>query len=1539
MAFKRQRSNFVNSSRFNHNLERNKRKFSIDEEILVIDTEKDPSSNIQDILVHLARHTSLSKARILAYLNGLVRYYTELSSQSKHFEFRVKDVIYCLRGCTLHKNSVVRAAAFRCLRYFIDTTLKVKMFFELKIDWCLARALDLHLNYDSERTQAIRLCRHLLQLHPEVIQPSIILPFIAFAEDGSKANERTVLIGLELLCELAYSNSSLLARCGGVQVIVQHIIQCHNSSRVNEALLQTLLYLLNTSQTRRWCAPIFGLDQLVAPFTDSLYKHTRDTNESSTDRAEDKIAKSHEQRLLHCEACSQALLTAFHTWPGLVMLSSPHNTALSSLINALQLSSYTTQRILLRLMYDIFLLRMPDQSEDFEAALVSCDPCTEDPSWKLQEGFVAAECLALHKETSSRPNLVDNHLALLLSTFIAYGLMETLCEVVIESDAANSISATILLGELLHMSFLLLPWGDSEQTHFLPSLVAASHSTVYTREQRSQAHKAVEYLDRLHSLKKRGKVASSLHLKLLISFIPETEALSTRNQKYKSMREKLQSHLPQDTEETILQLIRESGVLVEQNALKWRWHMVNSILQCNENTLRKVEDYSLHRFLSKLLHFYNPGSDNGFCTIRLDDPQASLYTSIGLLLCEKILLLNAEESHRHLSSLLVDICHSLTENARLYTADFMRALLRLGVPYFSNWCMELLITQLYDQSKDVAMRSLSVINEACENQTNLRSLINSRPSILHLGSLSSLLVTRYLSIPEGFEYLKSSNYLDDELKRWHETFNVRYTEVVDELLAQSLSSYEKSYDNEVQRRSTARRHVGKSVYVPAHLYGQLIQHNEGAEIVANLPYLSEYFDIVRDECLQEEVDIKQAKAAIWVVGHIGSSVFGLGLLEKQGLLPCLINMAERSHVLTLRGYVTLSALFISDIDEPHVVILRVFAKKLHKLRYTAYYALGLVASTQAGVHRLAEHGWRSVMNHRSEEWPVVSSEMLFSDPDAVREIRSLSGGSSMSHSSGRSDSTDRDGCRYEVDEGARSRASTDELMDKMRKDINQRLYEQTVLASEFEPAVRSGKAHSTSELVKGSKEAGFHRRCSSDSCGTWNLDAPSTPVSEDDKSSSSSAQQVSLKEVTELATPVPGMASVSQSDIPAKPAIRHKPSRSLIEMALDPISMASKARSLSWRSDVRGASSMSDFLPHGSSMASGAELTSMDSAISHTSISPIDTGKASLLTANYTMSLNREKKGKPLKRKTRFSSLQSQLIKQDGLSKSVFVAQRDEIGQATVRAMRRKASTVSTESNTSLSLSSLSSPNSHSRRSPNCSLMVRTLSAQGDLDTLSEVRKFSDLTEPVLSFAVKYMGLALPLDVIDLYELRDREQSDPSTSLLSEDLDPVNKTVEGLQMHSSSNCLKCVSSSSEYAELNGDSSNNDEESMFLDRYVDGKVSEAGHVVGRGLLRKECIKFITTICSSIGVHAAEEGLLRLKEQFPYLFDDLCLYSEVCSILSSYQFHLPARRFIQELFQETSFDQIFKDVLKAIKTDLKEACCDKHQNGIPSMPEAT
>lgn len=57
-----------------------------------------------------------------------------------------------------------------------------------------------------------------------------------------------------------------------------------------------------------------------------------------------------------------------------------------------------------------------------------------------------------------------------------------------------------------------------------------------------------------------------------------------------------------------------------------------------------------------------------------------------------------------------------SEAARLYTAGLMRVLLRAKVPFLANWGMEMLVMQLYDQAKPVAMEALSVISEACEDE-------------------------------------------------------------------------------------------------------------------------------------------------------------------------------------------------------------------------------------------------------------------------------------------------------------------------------------------------------------------------------------------------------------------------------------------------------------------------------------------------------------------------------------------------------------------------------------------------------------------------------------------------------------------------------------------------------------------------------------------------------------------------------------------------------------------------------------------------------
>jgi len=62
-------------------------------------------------------------------------------------------------------------------------------------------------------------------------------------------------------------------------------------------------------------------------------------------------------------------------------------------------------------------------------------------------------------------------------------------------------------------------------------------------------------------------------------------------------------------------------------------------------------------------------------------------------------------------------------------------------------------------------------------------------------------------------------------------------------------------------------------------------------------------------------------------------------------------------------------------------------------------------------------------------------------------------------------------------------------------------------------------------------------------------------------------------------------------------------------------------------------------------------------------------------------------------------------------------------------------------------------------------------------------------------------------------------------------------------------------------------------------------------------------------ATVGAKTAEQGLLRLKQKHPQIFTDLCLYSEVCLLLSEYSFRLFSRRFLQELFMDIDYSELY------------------------------
>jgi rapamycin-insensitive companion of mTOR len=138
------------------------------------------------------------------------------------------------------------------------------------------------------------------------------------------------------------------------------------------------------------------------------------------------------------------------------------------------------------LLFEALMLRMPPKDCDhFGEALEAVDPSHFRDSWKLAEGFVAAEGASIMPNLiKTRPNLRESQRSLLLLCLLLSGLPDALINVIVSSDMELSIQATILLGEFLFLTNRVVPRELNATSHCLPNLlesVASGDQTKYDK--------------------------------------------------------------------------------------------------------------------------------------------------------------------------------------------------------------------------------------------------------------------------------------------------------------------------------------------------------------------------------------------------------------------------------------------------------------------------------------------------------------------------------------------------------------------------------------------------------------------------------------------------------------------------------------------------------------------------------------------------------------------------------------------------------------------------------------------------------------------------------------------------------------------------------------------------------------------------------------------------------------------------------------------------------------------------------------------------
>ncbi|KAI8509714.1 hypothetical protein Bbelb_121420 [Branchiostoma belcheri] len=1794
------------------------------EESVIVDFTRAASKNLREILANICRPAGISDGRKLGHLNNFPKLLCHYGPDVD-WGLTSEEIIKCVRVSLLSERKEIRAAGLRVFRYFLKDAATMELLLRLKVDFLIARCLDIAQSNDGERVQALRLIRKSV-----VVSRSLVNTLVSVGNEGSQERDRLLRASLCVLCELAIHNPSVVSRCGGVSTILNHVLDCH-LSRINESLMATVLHLINQPQTRCYVRAI-ELQQMLAPFTDFHYRHNADTPDSH-------INDARETTLL---SSKMAIATIFRSWPGVVVLCKPDGSGVESLLGVLCIPNnevrhsaqrtgmfacvwmvfstkdrhvclcvdgvqhqgqvclpvcgwcsaprtgmftcvwmvfstkdrhvclcvdgvqYQGQQGIMDILFDIFRLPIPIWTEDFTVALKSSDPSTFQDSWQLSQGFVVEEAKSvLPSRMSSRTNLIENYLGLVLSAFLNAGLLESLVEVIRSSDNHNSVRATVLLGELLHMANRLLPHECGQHSHCLPSLVNLAASFDVSAQERQRASTAVMCLNRLHELKKRGPVPHSLRASTAVMCLNRLHELKKRGPVPHSLyldqlmrhghrlpahsssrmaqvsREKLAQYLNKDTDETLQQAMKDTQVLVTKENLSWDWDLVAVVLKVNIATVtvnnitmvtvnivtmvtvnivtmvthnkhvtkenlswdwdlvavvlknkhvtkenlswdwdlvavvlklstggpRWLDDAANARFVRRLIYFYRPKNllySGLTLDSRLVEPRK--LTIVGCQLME-FLLDCQEEGHRFVEEVIREVVECLcevydgkddglfsdqslqttvcqdfflligrlsrlqagekvleasgvyqcfmsicglkgcdllrkliiacldyskdglarvvlskaltapAESSRLYTTSFLRVLLRARVPFFNQWGVEFLVTQLYDKSKTVAMEAIDILDEACEEEANLHALVDMRPSLLHLGD-------RGPCCSSGFTFLSEVNYTANVLDKWYKSFNKKYVHLVEDELNEALTNYQKPKDgSNFNRRNMHHRPLllmKNDVYVPVHLYGELVQHKAGAQLVEKQDHVSEFCQRIRYHDLSSPEQVLELKAALWCLGHIGTSPWGQSLLDQEQIIPEIIRLAEDCPVLSVRG--------------------------------TCLYVLGLVAKTRQGCDILREHGWESVRHGRDDPWPVVDNrDHVFDDVNS--EIPSSA-----------SDLSGRD----LFDQGSMGDLNVDSGPQSLFYVENGSKYGQSPTSTFFldinekgeHALARINELDSSNAKSKTLPRGGDSREKDSPKFGTGLKRVKTMPVfkrsgiSPERKLRSNSDIKLqyfpSFRREERIRSPSPGAYyagsldrkprksdeleepedmrgsrnSISDSKLHNKPRSTSFKHRSDSDESTGSARAGGKSRSESFNTDTTtsGVSSMGSS-PH----AETCSLSTISSSqTGRTSSQPIDvTPQKSATLPRAVTAHNLPPSPNPGVRRSMLSPPGTDL----GVS---YTSTRDAAGYATLRSLKRHRS-LSRGMEYAESLNLTIRPERSSVDSYFPAFKPGRLFRESSYTSLdgSDSVLYESLASPLRPVGLSavytkgvaqgnFIGLTLPIHPEMIFRVEDDSYKGPSSppppvpdsvrSFFSDLHDPVHLseslpsvlgdhsppplvtklplTASGFENHERERCMACMVKPPEEEKLQAESTveleednDNGEASLLVpprsrsssrtkpdstdatpnsvssytstDSGSGNRRLSVDTPAGKAMVRAEIMKLIINLSSSVATKAQETGLLSLKEKLPNAFDDTCLYCEVAHLLSEYTFRLPARRFIQELFQDTAFSEVYEE----------------------------
>ncbi|KAI9893756.1 MAG: hypothetical protein M1814_005972 [Vezdaea aestivalis] len=881
----------------------------------------------------------------------------------------------------------VIAAGYRMTRYAITDLKSLQTIRDLETDYLVIVSMVKEGKANVEREQALKFVRAFLDVKDGIreISKAVVRTLVAVAE---QEDDRLRGLCIETLAEILVKDPPLVVSAGGVGPL-EDVIADGNFG-TSESLVSAFLYLYDTPSKRKYLNAGNNLDSLFVAFTDSL------------------STISPEHRLKHSAKVISSLL---QSWTGLTLVCLNGNRALKSLVASLQFTASHVRHVLLDLFFGLLRIKSPSWSSTFLAGRRLTTYARVANLRTEQTNHVTAE------DGGSHGTLVNHFTALLLAVLLDAGLIEALLSVLDEAiDQSLKRKITLLISEILRISNRLLPSQQSAALQLLPSLV--SSASMFGDESRFISSSTVYQIDSVNKTLVRSGSGLIAPLSASIN--------GSEQDTLKSPEVGASQTIASMDESQFRSLLLESQILNHVNYTKWRWDVIQSIVEGPLANPKRFEEAKATRFLKLLIGFYRPFKFH-FSNIRNTKPNQR-YVKVGCSLFSVLLknpegvkLLAENKLLRQLAEclaqvepmsgltaqtpvfsppLLIDtlsggyfemlgvlssdpngvamlehsrmfnMCYHIVEvpnrpdlirillanvdysidghfriiiskcltacpkEIRIFATNLLRRYANSNVSASpagdkaidtAKWAIKLLVNQLYDPDVQVCENAIRILEEACNKRHFLEYIVKCRPALDHLGEIGAPLLLRFLSTSVGYHYLNDLDYITQEMDDWFLGRNDAYVAVVETWLSRAME-----FDPKAKHFETLEE-APFSSEIPAHFYRELTRTAEGCQLLRRKGHFTEFVQTVKDygkESEDSEIILK-VKGCLWAVGNVGSMTLGGPFLEGSDIVRAIVNIAENSEVMTLRG--------------------------------TAFFVLGLISKSLHGMEMLCELGWDSAI--------------------------------------------------------------------------------------------------------------------------------------------------------------------------------------------------------------------------------------------------------------------------------------------------------------------------------------------------------------------------------------------------------------------------------------------------------------------------------------------------------------------------------------------------------------------------------------------------